>query len=430
MSQIQTEIMSHHSLIDLTAYDDHTQYLLLAGRTGGQTAYGGTAASDTLTLEGTSHDTKGNITLNLAGGNVGVGVAPLAFTKCNILKSGNVASTTENYCLRAFTNATGGTGVGGYARGVQQGVLIADTGAVNYSNDITGLINAVYIGYDIVAGAAVAYTGTVTNATGLNCNVTNLSSASDIITEGRGAIFLVVAGGGIVRTAVGLEINSIEATGVDAGQTHTAYGILIDNQIAATGGATNNAYSIYSLSTADSYLAGHLGIGMLPGTTTLLDLPSTTTKNAAQFGTFGIQSYTVNNGFLHDNGYYDGANEIYRANGAIAMIQFGSTGAGDINLRTAPAGVAGATATLTTRFTVKNTGAVIIGSTDAGGTDILRVNGALTINVASPMIRTKTSFTDGAALQLGTLANAPSAGNPTKWIPIDDNSVTRYIPAW
>jgi hypothetical protein len=26
--------------------------------------------------------------------------------------------------------------------------------------------------------------------------------------------------------------------------------------------------------------------------------------------------------------------------------------------------------------------------------------------------------------------NAPAAGNPTKWIPIDDNGTTRYIPAW
>lgn len=30
----------------------------------------------------------------------------------------------------------------------------------------------------------------------------------------------------------------------------------------------------------------------------------------------------------------------------------------------------------------------------------------------------------------GTLLNAPVAGNPTKWIPINDNGVTRYIPVW
>ena len=40
------------------------------------------------------------------------------------------------------------------------------------------------------------------------------------------------------------------------------------------------------------------------------------------------------------------------------------------------------------------------------------------------------AFTDGAGADTGTLTNAPAAGNPTKWIPIDDNGTTRYIPAW
>jgi hypothetical protein len=43
---------------------------------------------------------------------------------------------------------------------------------------------------------------------------------------------------------------------------------------------------------------------------------------------------------------------------------------------------------------------------------------------------TTTTFTNGAAANIGTLTNAPSVGNPTKWIPVDDNGTTRYIPAW
>lgn len=39
-------------------------------------------------------------------------------------------------------------------------------------------------------------------------------------------------------------------------------------------------------------------------------------------------------------------------------------------------------------------------------------------------------FANGAAAAAGTLGNAPTAGNPTKWIPIDDAGTTRYIPAW
>jgi hypothetical protein len=40
------------------------------------------------------------------------------------------------------------------------------------------------------------------------------------------------------------------------------------------------------------------------------------------------------------------------------------------------------------------------------------------------------SFDNGAGASAGTMTNAPAAGNPTKWIPIDDNGTTRYIPAW
>lgn len=40
------------------------------------------------------------------------------------------------------------------------------------------------------------------------------------------------------------------------------------------------------------------------------------------------------------------------------------------------------------------------------------------------------NLTDGAAAAAGTLGNAPVAGNPTKWVPINDNGTTRYIPCW
>lgn len=56
--------------------------------------------------------------------------------------------------------------------------------------------------------------------------------------------------------------------------------------------------------------------------------------------------------------------------------------------------------------------------------------GALYKGDATFMIRQTATLNNGAAAQVGTLTNAPTAGNPTKWIPIDDNGTTRYIPAW
>lgn len=51
--------------------------------------------------------------------------------------------------------------------------------------------------------------------------------------------------------------------------------------------------------------------------------------------------------------------------------------------------------------------------------------------VSSPtLIRSNTTLTNAAGAAAGTLANAPVAGNPTKWIQIDDNGTIRRIPTW
>jgi len=101
-----------------------------------------------------------------------------------------------------------------------------------------------------------------------------------------------------------------------------------------------------------------VGIGTLTPTVAL-DIPAhNTLDNNAEFGTFGIQSYNVNNGFVQDNGYYNGT-EKYRANGYIAMFQFL---AGDIRFNSSPTGLKDADATLTTNIVVKNNGLVGIGT--------------------------------------------------------------------
>lgn len=51
-------------------------------------------------------------------------------------------------------------------------------------------------------------------------------------------------------------------------------------------------------------------------------------------------------------------------------------------------------------------------------------------NNAAALIKTNTTLTDQAGAGLGTLTNAPTAGDPTKWIAIDDNGTTRKIPTW
>lgn len=66
-----------------------------------------------------------------------------------------------------------------------------------------------------------------------------------------------------------------------------------------------------------------------------------------------------------------------------------------------------------------------------GGTTraILSNTGLLTTN-STTLHATSVALANGAGAGAGTITNAPAAGNPTKWIPINDNGTTRYIPAW
>ena len=66
----------------------------------------------------------------------------------------------------------------------------------------------------------------------------------------------------------------------------------------------------------------------------------------------------------------------------------------------------------------------------AGASNLLTLNGGLKTTGATFALQTATTLTDNAAAQVATMTNGPTAGNPTKWIAINDNGVTRYIPCW
>lgn len=67
--------LSHNNFGGLTSGDPHTQYALLAGRSGGQTISGGTGANDDLTIQGTTNGTRDTsyLVMQPNGGNVGIG---------------------------------------------------------------------------------------------------------------------------------------------------------------------------------------------------------------------------------------------------------------------------------------------------------------------------------------------------------------------
>lgn len=124
---------------------------------------------------------------------------------------------------------------------------------------------------------------------------------------------------------------------------------------------------------------------------------------------------------------YDGAN--YQNVGWINFISDGaissSSSPGYVTINTTPSG----SVSPAERIRVNSAGRVLVNQASDDGTTTMQINGSLSVS-SSTLIKTNTSLTNGAAAATGTLANAPIAGNPTKWIPINDNGTTRYIPAW
>jgi hypothetical protein len=107
--------IDHGSLGGLTD-DDHTQYALLAGRSGGQTLTGGTAASNKLILRSSSNGTKGQVQLD--------------------------ETTASTSPTTGALRVDGGVGIGGEVYTASD-VFVGDTLNVTNDADIDGQVNAI-----------------------------------------------------------------------------------------------------------------------------------------------------------------------------------------------------------------------------------------------------------------------------------------------
>lgn len=56
--------------------------------------------------------------------------------------------------------------------------------------------------------------------------------------------------------------------------------------------------------------------------------------------------------------------------------------------------------------------------------------GGVNLPGGATFLKTRAAVTSGPGASLGTLANAPSAGDPDLWIPININGVAHWFPAW
>lgn len=195
-----------------------------------------------------------------ASGNVGVGTTdPIGkLTSYNSTTSPATESNAGVY----QTVVTGGAVAG--IRGSYNGSFIADNSGTNNYGTVIGSTGELYAGYisnPDGTGTTRAWNGLINSATGTSGYIANATSGTGVIVQASGLFSAITNGGsGAIRDAAGVRVAGVRATGTDAGQPHNAYGIYIDN-IIASGGSTNNAYSIYSNTTAPSYFNGNVGLG-------------------------------------------------------------------------------------------------------------------------------------------------------------------------
>jgi len=318
---------------------------------------------------------------------VGQGVAIPASVTGGDKGAGTINATTiyqNNVALGALATVTPGTGVA-TALGVNVGTagsFVVNGGALG-SPSSAGTLPAHTLGGTISGGGNQINNVIIGTSTPLAGSFTQLGATTQMLVGNQSATDTI------------LTVNANNGTpDTDSFGTNIAHFICPDTTLCGI------FMDSYGTSASQNFLASRMAGGTRASKTAL----------------------TAGAGFSFFAQGWDTA--AYGSMGAIDILANGTQSptdhAGYVQIRTVPTG--STTLTFSARF--HPSGGLSIGTSSDPGT------GMIYTNAATFMHRTKTSWTNGAAAGAGTITNAPSAGNPTKWIPVDDNGTTRYIPAW
>jgi len=252
----------------------------------------------------------GNISGSTGGSiNTGIEIGTIAGTATTnqAFVSGAISGTATNAYGINLGTLTGGTATNAQ---VTTGVITVTGGATNYGLNIGGLTGTSNgsANYGIAVGALNS-TGTTTNNYGLslgavsgattaNYGINLASTAATASATNYGLNIGGLTGTAASSTNYGMNIGTMSATGTatygikitgPTGAATSNYGL----NITSVSGATHNSaleigtvatgagtFAIYSSDTNGSYLAGNLGIGTAPTTTTFLDLSAATTTKS------------------------------------------------------------------------------------------------------------------------------------------------------
>jgi len=192
---------------------DETAFALLAGRAGGQTLNGGTAASENLTLDSTAHATKGFVqTGSVFKSTVANGTAPF------IVASQTQVTNLNAYLLNGHSSATAATGNTICLRDASGNGTFAALGAT--TGTFSSTVSATQLTATVATGTAPFVVSSTTVVTNLNANLLNGRAESTSAT-GNTICLRDASGNGTFAalTCTGLTLSSGNITLSGAGAT-------------------------------------------------------------------------------------------------------------------------------------------------------------------------------------------------------------------
>jgi hypothetical protein len=286
------------------------------------------------------------------------------------------------------------------------------------------------------------------NATKLSLSNTTSTFATDVTASGRIGARGTAQGAFGVLTATETAPDSISAW------TTTQHSLLAGNLASSTGSAlgasfnyTTGAVSLIALAPTVAWLPFFLHADSYQfrtsGSTTaklgitaagVVSITNTTAASSSIAGAviIGDQSTAATNVAIGGGSIFTGSDiNVGVQNGLRRIILAGAnSGAGN--------GSTMAIRNATTDIVLIGNKSAILGSaydatpyvyTGSAGTTTIEFSAGIKVN-STTLLTTGVALTNGAGASAGTISNAPSVGNPTKWIPINDNGTTRYVPAW
>jgi len=278
-------------------------------------------------------------TLVMSGGNVGIGTSTPTFildvaNNVRIQKSDfpvvTIQNTSTGYPILKFKNSTYNSVSVGDTTAYISLTNNSDTlqGSITFNKSVSGTSNLVLngdsnvnnnvlIGSNVDNGYKLNVAGTTRIQDKLTVSATTdpvkfigLQSSSD-------TNILTVDGTGVVHTS---PISGL-TTGLTTTNIYNSNGTLTGNRIVGLSSYTLNFSSATNPNTL-VLSGGNLGIGTSSPSVKLDVYGNDSTKNTAQFGTIGIQSYTTNNAWFGDNVYFNGTQFIRRNSGYSGLFYF------------------------------------------------------------------------------------------------------------